>query len=127
MPNPLADQFTAALAQLEKTRDVNPLAELFSEDAEIGNVLAPEKFHGPEGARDFWKKYRDTFETLESTFRNSIDAGDRIALEWTTQGSSSASHQLSYDGVSILETSNGKITRFRAYFDAAALGRQLES
>jgi len=31
-----------------------------------------------------------------------------------------------YDGVSILETDGERITRFRAYFDAGALGRQLE-
>ena len=127
MSNPLANQFTAALAQLEKQRDLNPIAQLFSDDAEIGNVLVPEKFHGPDGARDFWKRYRDTFENLESDFRNIIITDDRVVLEWTTKGLSSTSQELSYDGVSILEVADGKITRFRAYFDAAALGRQLES
>ena len=127
MSNPLAAQFTAALANLEKQRDLASLAELFADNAEIGNVLAPERFHGPDGARDFWQKYRDTFETLESKYRNIIETDNRVVLEWSTKGYSAASHELSYDGVSILETSGGKIVRFRAYFDAVALGRQLES
>ena len=128
MPNSIADRFTEALSRLESDRDLDLIASLFSDNAEIGNVIAPEKFHGQKGARDFWTKYRDTFESLKSTFRNRIiDESGRIALEWSTRGTSAGGNQLEYDGVSILETEGDNITRFRAYFDAGGLGRQMET
>ena len=127
MSNSLADLFTNALSRLEANRDVESIAALFADDAEVGNVIAPEKFHGPEGARDFWTKYRDTFETVSSTFRNRIIEDSHIALEWTTEATSAAGKQLQYDGVSVIEMADGKIIRFRAYFDAGALGRQMET
>ncbi len=125
--NDFADRFTDALGRLEKERDVEPITMLFDTNAEVGNVIAPEKFHGPEGARDFWIKYRNTFESLRSTFRNRILGDGRIALEWTTEGTSGDGNRVEYEGVSILEVQGGKITRFRAYFDAGSLARQMES
>lgn len=127
MSNSLTQRFKDALGRLERDRDVDTIAALFSEDAEVGNVLAPEKFHGVDGARDFWTKYRDTFETLKSEFRNQIVTEGGIALEWTTDGTSANGSQVQYDGVSVLEVSNEKIKRFRAYFDAGSLGRQIET
>lgn len=123
----LAQRFTAALGKLESDGDVDTIAALFAEDSEVGNVLVPEKFHGVAGARDFWTKYRDTFESLRSEFRNRIVTDRAVALEWTTKGISSSGSQVQYDGVSIFEVSNDKITRFRAYFDAGSLGRQIET
>ncbi len=126
MSNTLAERFIEALNVLESNRDAEPITALFADNAEIGNVLAPDKFHGAAGARHFWTKYRDTFEILRSTFRNTIVQSDRIALEWNTQGASTEGNRVEYDGVSILEIADGRIDRFRAYFDPANLGRQLE-
>ena len=126
MPNTIADRFIESLNTLEADRNAQPIAELFTAEAEVGNVIAPEKFHGVEGARDFWTKYRDTFETMKSTFRNKITGDGQVALEWNTEGTSARGHKFQYSGVSILEVEGEKIKRFRAYFDAAALGRQIE-
>ena len=125
MPDTIADRFIDALDVLETRRNAEPLAALFSDHADIGNVIVPEKFHGRKGAVDFWTKYRNTFESLRSTFRNRVVQENRIALEWTTEGLSGGA-QVKYDGVSILEVEGDKINRFRAYFDPAALGRQIE-
>ncbi len=127
MSKTIADRFVEALEQLEQSRDADHISRLFSSNAEVGNVIAPEKFHGREGALDFWTKYRGTFEGIRSTFRNRIVEDGRIALEWTTEGTSSGGSKVQYDGVSILEVANDEITRFRAYFDAGALGRQIET
>ena len=97
---------------------INPLS--------VGNVVSPEKFQGREGAREFWgAKYRDTFGEVRSTFRNVFAVGGRAALEWTTEGTANDGAPVKYDGVSIIETDGERITRFCAYFDAGALGRQL--
>ena len=126
MSEETAQRFIEALGKLEAGREVEEIVRLFAPDAEVGNVVSPEKFHGPEGAREFWgAKYRDTFGEVRSTFRNVFAAGDRAALEWTTEGTANDGTPVKYDGVSILETDGGRITRFRAYFDAGALGRQL--
>ena len=128
MSEQLVQKFIEALGRLESAREVEPIAELFADNAEVGNVVSPEKFHGREGAREFWTKYRETFGEVKSTFRNQIVAENRAALEWNTKGTSTneaEDAEINYDGVSILEIDNERITRFRAYFDAGALGRQI--
>ena len=126
MSKQLAEKFIEALGRLEAERALETISGLFAEESEIGNVVSPEKFHGAEGAREFWgAKYRDTFGEVRSTFRNVFAAGERAALEWTTEGTAQDGTPLRYDGVSLLEMEGGRITRFCAYFDAGALGRQL--
>ncbi|MET0623299.1 MAG: nuclear transport factor 2 family protein [Pyrinomonadaceae bacterium] len=126
MSEQLARKFIEALGRLESGRDVEAITALFAEECEVGNVTSPEKFHGREGAREFWgAKYRDTFGEVESTFRNVFATDDRAALEWKTVGTAADGSPVEYDGVSILEIDGGQITRFRAYFDAGGLGRQI--
>jgi limonene-1,2-epoxide hydrolase len=121
----MADRFINALAQLEEGREVEALIALYGDDATAGNINVPEQFHGPEGAQRFWTEYRGTFDTMKSEFRNVIATPERIALEWTTRGTSVEGKPIEYDGVSILEVAGDKITRFRAYFDPSDLGRQM--
>lgn len=127
MADELTQKFIDALGRLEAERDVETITRLFAEDCEVGNVVAPEKFHGRDGAREFWgAKYRDTFGEVKSSFRNVFDAAGHAALEWTTEGTSTQGAPVKYDGVSLLETRGGLITRFAAYFDSGSLGRQIK-
>ena len=125
MADGMAGRFIAALGQLEAERDVDALVALYADDAETGNVNAPEGFSGPDGARTFWTEYRGTFGEMRSEFRNTIEADGRVALEWTTTGTSVDGEPVEYSGVSIIEVQGDKIARFRAYFDPRALGRQI--
>ncbi|HYO62141.1 MAG TPA: nuclear transport factor 2 family protein [Pyrinomonadaceae bacterium] len=125
MSEQLAERFVEALGRLEAARELEPLVELFAEGCEVGNVVSPEKFEGREGARQFWTKYRDTFGEVRSTFRNRIITDTRAALEWTTVGYTSGGAPVAYEGVSLLEIEGGLITRFRAYFNAEDLSRQI--
>ena len=126
MSEQLAKRFVEALEKLEAGRDLETITALFAEGSEIGNVVSPEKFRGREGAREFWgAKYRDTFGEVKSTFKNVFATTDRAALEWTTEGTAADGSPIKYEGVSILETDGGAITRFCAYFDASNLGRQM--
>jgi ketosteroid isomerase-like protein len=122
----VTQQFIDALAALERERDVERITALFAPESEIGNIVSPRQFSGVEGARAFWEAYRDTFGEVASSFRNVIVSDDRAALEWTTTGTSAAGAPISYEGVSILEMADNKITRFRAYFDPHDLGLQIE-
>ncbi|MFT4040888.1 MAG: nuclear transport factor 2 family protein [Thermomicrobiales bacterium] len=118
--------FIDALATLERYRDAEPIAALFAPESEIGNIVSLHEFTGPEGAREFWTAYRETFGEMQSEFRNVIEGEDRAALEWTTTGTSAHGAPVTYSGVSIIEYADDQITRFRAYFDPGDLGRQME-
>jgi steroid delta-isomerase-like uncharacterized protein len=125
MSKEVADRFVEALRKLEKDRDVEALVEIHTDDCDVGNVAVPRTFSGHGGLREFWTSYRDTFGEMKSEFRNVFadDAG-HAALEWNTSGDANG-NEVSYDGVSILEVEDGKVSRFRAYFDSRTVNEQV--
>jgi steroid delta-isomerase-like uncharacterized protein len=125
MSQEVADRFVEALWKLEEDRDVEALVEIHTEDCDVGNVAVPRTFSGHEGLREFWTSYRDTFGDMKSEFRNVFaDEDGHAALEWNTTGTSNG-NEVSYDGVSLLEIEDGKVTRFRAYFDPRTINDQV--
>jgi len=120
-----AQRFVEALAKLESSGDMEPLVALFSDDAQVSNVASRQVFFGREGARRFWREYKGTLQRVKSTFRNMIEAGSRVAIEWETQGTAHNGAAVAYEGVSILEWDGDCIRRFYAYFDPHALGMEL--
>jgi steroid delta-isomerase-like uncharacterized protein len=125
MSKEVADKFVEALRKLEQDRDVEALVEIHTDDCDVGNVAVPKTFSGHEGLREFWTSYRDTFGEMRSKFRNVFadDAG-HAALEWNTTGDANG-NDVSYDGVSLLEIEDGKVSRFRAYFDPRTINEQV--
>lgn len=121
-----AEKFIEALGKLEHNEDVEKIAGLFADDAEIGNVTLTETLSGADGAREFWTNYRKTFGQVSSEFSNKIHSGNVSALGWTTTGTSANGSEINYDGVSILEFDSEKIKRFFAYFNPTKLGYQIE-
>ena len=122
MAQETAKNFIDALWKLEADRDLETIVGLFSEDCEIGNVVTEDK---NIAVREFWKSYRDNFDTVKSTFRSEIITDNHAALEWKSEGTGTNGHDFAYDGVSILEIDGDHITRFHAYFDANKLGKQI--
>lgn len=126
MAQGMAKRFIDALHTLERDRDVEPMAALYADGAEVGNVVSLHEFKGPEGAREFWSRYRESFGEIESTFRNEIETEKRAALEWTSAGTTPGGGRFEYDGVTILEFEGDEVTRFRAFFNPSLLGDQLQ-
>ena len=125
MSKEVADRFVEALHKLEEDRDVEALVEIHTDDCDVGNVAVPKTFSGHDGLREFWTGYRDTFGEMRSEFRNVFaDAAGHAALEWTTSGDANG-NDVSYDGVSLLEIEDGKVSRFRAYFDPRTINEQV--
>jgi hypothetical protein len=124
MPEQLAEKFIEALRDLEENKNVDRIAEMFADGADIHNVVTMENSHDLD-AREFWTKYRENFGEITSEFRNKITGDDRAALEWTSSGTNLDGQSFQYEGVSILEFDGDRITRFFAYFDPARLGRQM--
>ena len=125
MAHEISEKFIEALHALEESRDVEKIAALFADGAEVNNVVTIENSHDLQ-ARDFWQKYRDNFGEVHSEFRNKIYGENSAALEWTTTGTSADGGAIDYEGVSILETDGARITRFFAYFNPSKLGRQID-
>jgi limonene-1,2-epoxide hydrolase len=125
MSQEVAERFVEALRKLEEDRDVEALVEVHTDDCDVGNVAVPKTFSGHEGLREFWTSYRDTFGEMKSEFRNVFadDAG-HAALEWNTSGDANGK-DVSYNGVSLLEIQEDKVSRFRAYFDPRTINEQV--
>ena len=51
MSEKIANAFIEALWTLEETKDAGPLTALYAENASVGNVLAPDQYRGPDGAK----------------------------------------------------------------------------
>lgn len=125
----LADKFIQQLHQLEQgePQTADALAELFSDDAQLSNSIieadgAKTRREGREEIAQFWREYRESFQTIRSEFVD-ITASDHSAgLFWTSDGSDADGHPLRYEGVSLLTfDGNGKIRHFKAYFDRAQM------
>ena len=125
MADNISEKFIEALKNLEATGETEDIVALFAEDCEVGNVSLTENLKGTDGAREFWTNYRKTFKEVRSEFKNKLAADGTAALEWTTTGTSENDHEISYEGVSILEYEDDKISRFYAYFNPAKLGHQI--
>lgn len=120
-----AQRFVEALTRLEESGEIEPLLSLFAEDARVSNVASQRTFEGLEGARKFWTEYKGTLQSVRSVFRNMIESGDRVALEWESSGTAHNGAAVDYEGVSIIEWEGDRIVRFYAYFDPRALGLEL--
>jgi ketosteroid isomerase-like protein len=120
-----ARRFVDALLKLEESGDLESLVSLFAEDAQVSNVASRRVLSGIDGARQFWTEYKTMLARVRSTFRNMIESGDRVALEWETQGTAHNGAAVNYEGVSIIEWDGDRIRRFYAYFDPGLLGREV--
>ncbi|MEW5809268.1 MAG: nuclear transport factor 2 family protein [Actinomycetota bacterium] len=120
----LTKHFIDALGRLHESRDVEPLVELFSDDATLDKAGIPHGQHGKDGARTFWTQYRDVFDELSSDFSHTVTDDGIAYLEWSSTGTLRDGTEFRYDGVSVLEGDAGEsgdtITAFRTYYDTAA-------
>lgn len=119
MTSEIASRFMQTLQQIEDTGDVEPLVAMFTEDAELSNLAMTEPLKGRDGARKFWQKYLSVFERIHSKFTNVIEGDGTSVLEWISEGALSTGESLNYRGVSLIETDNGQVHRFRTYYDSA--------
>jgi len=112
--------FIDALKQLETTGDVQPIATLFADDADLSNPVVKHDAEGKAGAASFWSHYRSSFDSISSEFRHIVEQGDVALLEWVSEGTMKG-RTIRYGGVTVLEFGEAGITAFRSYFDTAQL------
>lgn len=109
-----------ALQQAEQTGDVEPLVQMFTDEAELRNLATAQPLKGVDGARQFWRDYLSAFQRIHSHFTDVLEHEGRAALEWISEGVLCNGEPITYRGISILEAGHGRVRRFRAYYDSAA-------
>lgn len=119
MTNEIADRFMQTLQQIEASGDIEPLVEMFAEDAESINLAMTEPLKGKDGARRFWQKYLSVFDRIHSEFTHVTTNDNTAVMEWRSQGKLSNGEDVHYRGVSIIQTDNGLVQNFRTYYDSA--------
>jgi len=119
MTSETADRFMQVLQEVEQTGQLEPLVEMFSDDAELINLARTEPLKGRDGARQFWQDYLSVFEHIRSNFSHVVEGDSTAVLEWTSEGALSSGEPMSYRGISVLEINNSQVQRFRTYYDSA--------
>lgn len=119
MPRPETERFIDALHRAEDRRDVGALVEMFVEDAELSNPGRTEPWRGRDGAREFWSDYLANFRRVHADFTNVVEENGAAVLEWQSEGQLASGEPFLYRGVSVVETADGRVRRFRAYYDSA--------
>lgn len=112
--------FIDALGKLEKSGDADPIAGLFSDNADVSNPMVDHHHEGEQGAKSFWTSYRKAFDEIQSEFLHVVENGDMAMLEWRSTGSIDGK-QVHYGGVSVLEHGANGIVAFRSYFNPASV------
>ncbi len=115
-----AKEFIKALASAEQTRGIQQLVSLFTPQAEVRSIALKKPLTGPDGVKRFWLDYLGNFESVRSSFTHTHSSQDLTVLEWKSEGTLLDGTAINYQGVSILEYSADKISRFRTYYDSAA-------
>ena|SRR6056297_623791 len=121
MSENMSQRFAEALQQTERTGDVEPVSQLFAEDASLSSPERDVHKQGRQGIREFWQSYLDSFDTVRSEFRTLREADGLCVLEWDSEVSWKQGNQTSYRGATVLEVQNDQVQRFATYYDTAAL------
>jgi ketosteroid isomerase-like protein len=119
MASEMTQRFIDALHKIEESGDVQALAELFAEDAELRRLAQTHPEKGPGGVQQFWKEYVSTFNRIHSDFTHITEQDGRAVLEWVSEGEMNNGEPVRYAGVSVIETQDGKVHHFRTYYDSA--------
>ncbi len=120
MPSTIATQFMDALQEIEKTRTVDPIVKLFSDDAKLSRLSYSGVYEGKDDAERFWREYLGTFKSLETTFHSVIEGDEQVTLEWESRGELMNGDPLHYCGVSLFRVDGDKVASFRTYYDSAS-------
>ncbi len=114
-------QFMDALLHLEKERDLDPMAKLFTDEAEVRSIDGHGPRKGPDGIRELFEEYLRQFDEVATTFTLVTEGEGRSAMEWTTEAVRAGGHKVGYEGVTIIDLDGGSVTGFRTIYDSAAL------
>ena len=116
----LTERFAEALHRIDSDRDTGPMVELTADDAELMKLDGNHVATGKDGATTFWDDYRNVFGDLETTFTHTVVGEGIAALEWTSTGTLRSGRPFEYNGVTVIQGDDEKVSGVRTYYDSAA-------
>ena len=116
----LTERFADALRRIDSDRDTGPMLELTDDDAVLTKLDGNHTASGKDGAKTFWEDYRNVFGGLETTFTHTVVGEDIAALEWTSTGTLRSGRPFEYNGVTVIQGDDEKVSGVRTYYDSAA-------
>ncbi len=114
-------QFIAALRHLEQQRDLQPMAALFTDDAEVSSIDGHGTRRGPDGITALFEEYLRQFDEIRTTFTQVTEGESHAALEWSSDAVRAGGHPVTYTGVTVIDLDGDRVTGFRTVYDSAAL------
>ncbi|NMO90943.1 nuclear transport factor 2 family protein [Actinomycetospora sp. TBRC 11914] len=116
-----ARQFVTALRTLEERGELDDMVALSTDATRWWSVGPDDEATGPDGARQFWERYRRSFAEIGSEFSTVTETPNRVVLEWTSRGSHHNGSPVRYTGATVLELDRADtLAGVRLYYDTAA-------
>src|SRR5688500_17392049 len=114
-------------------RDYEQVAALFSDDCEFISVASGVKFTGTASMLHGLREFSEAFPDWAVEIANMVASGLYVATEWKTtgtqqgmfRGESPTGIRFRRDGCSVAEVEEGRIVRYRDYYDRSTLLEQL--
>ena len=116
-------RFIAGLRKLEQDDNLDALADLFTDDAEVKSIDGHGPRTGPEGIRELFGEYLRQFERISTTFTQVTEGERHAALEWSSDATLPGGHRITYTGITVIDLDGESVSGFRTCYDSAALLR----
>jgi ketosteroid isomerase-like protein len=120
MSQSVAEKFMQELQRMEQSHDAAEMVALFGSEAELSTVALEAPLRGQEGAQEFWQSYLRQFDHIHSEFTEVSEMDGKAVLEWQAEGALRGGKPITYRGVTLLDTDEEQVQRFRSYYDSAA-------
>ena len=113
--------------------DLDAIAATAGEDFVYASDANPGPVHGPDGLRAFAGAFLTAFPDLAFDTRAAALPDGRVVVQWTATGTHEAplmgvpasGRRFTLHGCDVTEVGGGKVRRVDAYWDSAALLRQI--
>ena len=130
---PTSEKVVCAYFDALNERDYERVAASFSDDCEFVSVASGVQFRGTDSMLHGLREFAEAFPDWTVEVANIVASGPSVATEWKTtgtqegvfRGESPTGIRFRRDGCSVAEVEDGRIVRYRDYYDRATLLEQL--
>jgi steroid delta-isomerase-like uncharacterized protein len=107
-------------------RDWAAFPDLVAVDCEWTEVPSGETIHGVERLVELCRAFTDEMPDFHVESTTLVGQGDMVASEWSGRGTHAPTGRaFARTGVGVVELRDGKIVRYRDYFDRQTMTEQL--
>lgn len=114
-------------------RDYDAVAGAFADDCEYVSVASGARFSGPASVVHGLREFSEAFPDWRVELGAVISSPTIVAAEWRTSGTQdglfrgrpATGFRFRRDGCAVAEVADGRITRYRDYYDRVTLLEQL--